>query len=128
MSILGRLPSILSEVGITKGELEIALEEAGKAEVIRVTKAAQQYWRSIAVVGENVKAHPISNDSGHIIEEGTYRDSIKYKFSKENGQTIGIIYSTEPQLARWICLGSVHNPQPTGDDIKVADRFNGEVV
>jgi hypothetical protein len=119
--------SLLDEVGISRAELDKAVEEASKAKIIETTKAAQQYWRSIAVVGQNVKAHAISKDSDHIIEEGTYRDSIVYKFSKEDGKTVGIVYSNEPQLANWICRGSVHNPRPTGDDMKVADRFNGEV-
>jgi hypothetical protein len=56
MSIMSIL-SLLNSVGITKAELDAAVEEAAKEAVIAKTREVQAYWKSIAPVAKHDRVH-----------------------------------------------------------------------
>jgi hypothetical protein len=85
MSILGRLPSILVECGVTAKQLDKALaEDVGVREaVIKKTREVREYWRSIAP-SSNAKPHELYKGSGEMVDSpGEYKRSIKQKFTKD---------------------------------------------
>jgi hypothetical protein len=127
MSLLSRLPALLTDVGLTEGQIVKALAESVEVShgIIEKTKEVQEYWinesKGTGAPVSDRGPHPIMAGSSEMISPGDYVKSIKIKYEK-TPILVGIVYTDAPH-AHWLEYGSIHNPV-YGYAQDTADHFN----